>query len=226
MNGKISILELDSPLYEDWQSCTPWYFHYWSTLCTLKNLFSQGNGPKIYNLQREISQISQNQMIVTEYYTKFKWLWDQLLNFEPFLECSCGAMKILSASHDKAYEIRFLKGLNENFETLRSQNSCMILFLQWARFIHWYFKKNHPRTLDMEVQLQHNLMQWLCTPIPKEIPIGIKVMQRKTNLFALTATCKGTQLRSATSCMDILQVTNLKGRLEQMLMSSSFLQFC
>jgi len=26
----------------------------------LKNLFSQGNGPKIYNMQREISYISQN----------------------------------------------------------------------------------------------------------------------------------------------------------------------
>ena len=74
----------------------------------LKNLFSQGNGPKIYNLQREISHISQNQMTVIEYYTKFKRLWDQLLNFEPFPECSCGAMKILSASHDKAYVMRFL----------------------------------------------------------------------------------------------------------------------
>ena len=60
-------------------------------------------------------------MTVTKYYTKFKRLWDQLLNFEPFLECSCGAMKILSASHDKAYVIRFLMGLNENFETLQSQ---------------------------------------------------------------------------------------------------------
>jgi len=96
----------------------------------LKNLFSQGNGPKIYNLQREISHVSQNQMIVTEYYTKFKRLWDQLLNFEPFPECSCGAMKIMSASHDIAYVMRFLMGLNENFETLRSHNSCMILFPQ------------------------------------------------------------------------------------------------
>ena len=60
-------------------------------------------------------------MIISEYYTKFKRLWDQLLNFKPFLECSCGAMKILSASHVKAYVMRFLMGLNENFETLRSQ---------------------------------------------------------------------------------------------------------
>ena len=72
-------------------------------------------------MQREISHICQNQMIVTEYFTKLKHLWDQLLNYEPFLECSCRAMKILSASHNKAYVMRFLIGLNENFETLQSQ---------------------------------------------------------------------------------------------------------
>ena len=90
----------------------------------LQNLFSQGNGLKIYNLQREISHISQNQMSVIEYYTKFKRLWDQLLNYEPFPECSFGAMKVLSASHNKAHVKRFLMGLNDNFETLRSQFSC------------------------------------------------------------------------------------------------------
>ena len=137
MNGKIPMPKVDSPLYKDWQSYNTmvlsWLINsmhvdvsssimYCETAremwLELKYLFSQGNGPKIYNLQREISHISQNQMTVTEYYTKFKHLWDQLLNFEPFLECSCGAMKILSASHDKAYVMRFLMGLNENFETL------------------------------------------------------------------------------------------------------------
>ena len=49
----------------------------------LKNLFSQGNGPKIYNLQKEISHITQNQLSVTDYFSKFKRLWDQLLNLEP-----------------------------------------------------------------------------------------------------------------------------------------------
>ena len=60
-------------------------------------------------------------MSVTKYYTKFKRIWDQLLNYKPLPECSYGAMKVLSASHDKAYVMRFLMGLNENFETLRSQ---------------------------------------------------------------------------------------------------------
>ncbi|XP_023887752.2 uncharacterized protein LOC111999870 [Quercus suber] len=87
----------------------------------LQNVFSQGNGPKIYNLQTEISQIRQNQMSVTEFYTKFKRLWDQLLNYEPMPECSCGAMKTLNNSHSKAYVMRFLMGLNDSFDTVRSQ---------------------------------------------------------------------------------------------------------
>ena len=140
VNGKISMPKVDSPLYEDWESCNTmvlsWLINsmhvdvssnimYYETAremwLELKHLFSQGNGRKIYNLQREISHISQNHMKVSEYYTKFKRLWDQLLNFEPLPECTCGAMKILSASHEKACVMRFLMGLNENFETLRSQ---------------------------------------------------------------------------------------------------------
>ena len=140
MNGKIAKPDIDSPLYEDWESCNTmvlsWLINsmhvnvssnimYYETAremwLELQNLFSQGNGPKIYNLQQEISHISQNQMSVTEYYSKFKKLWDQLLHYEPLPACTCGAMKILSVEHEKAYVMRFLMGLNENFETVRSQ---------------------------------------------------------------------------------------------------------
>lgn len=60
-------------------------------------------------------------MTVTKHYTKFKRFWGQLLNYKPLPQCSCGAMKLLNALHNKAYVMRFLMGLNENFETLRSQ---------------------------------------------------------------------------------------------------------
>ena len=87
----------------------------------LQRLFSQSSGPKIYNLQKKISNISQNQMTVTEYFTRFKKLWDQLLNLEPLPECTRGEIKTLSASHDKTCAMRFLMGLNENFKTIRTQ---------------------------------------------------------------------------------------------------------
>ena len=86
----------------------------------LQRVFSQGNGPKIYNLQQDISQITQRQLSVTEYYSKFKKLWDQLIHYEPLPACTCGAMKILSIAHEKSYVMRFLMGLNESFEIVRS----------------------------------------------------------------------------------------------------------
>ena len=83
-------------------------------------MFSQGNRPKVYNLQQEISQITQGQLSVTEYYSKFKKLWDQLIHYEPLPACTYGAMKILSIAHEKSYVMRFLMGLSESFETVRS----------------------------------------------------------------------------------------------------------
>nr|XP_023920023.1 uncharacterized protein LOC112031568 [Quercus suber] len=139
INGKIVEPNPESPLYEDWLSCNTmvisWMINsmhvdvfssimYCQTTSEmwleLQKLFSQGSGPKIYNLQKEISNISQNQMTIIEYFTRFKKLRDQLLNLEPLPECTCGAIKTLSASHDKTYAMRFLMGLNENLETIRT----------------------------------------------------------------------------------------------------------
>ncbi|XP_050259077.1 uncharacterized protein LOC126704088 [Quercus robur] len=91
VNGKVTKPDLNSPLYEDWESCNTmvlsWMINsmhvdvssnimYCETArgmwIELQNVFSQGNGPKIYNLQTEISQIRQNQMFVIEFYIKFK----------------------------------------------------------------------------------------------------------------------------------------------------------
>ncbi|XP_075665392.1 uncharacterized protein LOC142635061 [Castanea sativa] len=79
VNGKISKPDLDSPLYEDWESYNTmvlsWMINsmhvdvsssimYCETAREMwiefQNVFAQGNGPKIYNLQQEISHISQH----------------------------------------------------------------------------------------------------------------------------------------------------------------------
>ena len=76
INGKIPKLDVDSPLYEDWESCNTmvlsWLINSMHVDVSssvmhcqtaremwleLQHLFSQGNGPKVYNLQREISHI-------------------------------------------------------------------------------------------------------------------------------------------------------------------------
>ena len=38
----------------------------------LKNRFSQGNGPRVFELRRMVSNLSQENLILSSYYTKFK----------------------------------------------------------------------------------------------------------------------------------------------------------
>uniref|UniRef100_A0A2N9H5P0 Retrotransposon Copia-like N-terminal domain-containing protein n=1 Tax=Fagus sylvatica TaxID=28930 RepID=A0A2N9H5P0_FAGSY len=61
----------------------------------LKERFAQGNGPRIFEIQKSISTLSQDQSSVSNYYTRLKSLWDELNNFRSIPDCSCGALKIL-----------------------------------------------------------------------------------------------------------------------------------
>jgi hypothetical protein len=52
--------------------------------------FSQSNGPRIFQLQKAIAALSQNNQSISSYYTALKGLWDELNNYRPLPLCSCG----------------------------------------------------------------------------------------------------------------------------------------
>ena len=54
----------------------------------LKDRFQQSNGPRIFQLRRELINLHQDQNFVGVYYSKQKALWEELNNFKP--SCSCG----------------------------------------------------------------------------------------------------------------------------------------
>ena len=54
---------------------------------------SQGNGPWVFQLQKDIASINQGDSSITTYFTQSKVYWDQLQNFRPTLTCSCGKLK-------------------------------------------------------------------------------------------------------------------------------------
>ena len=56
----------------------------------LKNRFLQANGPRISQLQKQISTVIQGDSIVASFFTNFQASWDQLLNLKPLPCCSCG----------------------------------------------------------------------------------------------------------------------------------------
>jgi hypothetical protein len=87
----------------------------------LRERFAQGNGPRIFEIQKSISILSQDNSSMSSYYTRLKSLWDELSNFRSLPNCSCGAMKILLDNKQHEYVMQFLMELNDSFSHVRAQ---------------------------------------------------------------------------------------------------------
>jgi len=62
-------------------------FEVWNAL---KNRFSQANGLRISQLQKQISTVMQGDSTVSTFFTGLQASWNQLLNFRPLPRCTCG----------------------------------------------------------------------------------------------------------------------------------------
>ena len=91
-----------------------------------QNMFSQGNGPRVYQLQKDLASISQGELIVSDYFTNLSILWDEIQNYEPLPLCSCEKCvchvneKISNLHHREAI-MQLLMGLNDSFSHIRGQ---------------------------------------------------------------------------------------------------------
>jgi hypothetical protein len=66
----------------------------------LKDRFSQGNGPRIFQLQKILTTLSQENSSISEYFTKIKSIWDELDNYDPIPSCTCGGMRSVHEKHN------------------------------------------------------------------------------------------------------------------------------
>jgi hypothetical protein len=87
----------------------------------LKERFSQKNGPRIYQIQKSISSLSQENLTISTYYTKLKALWEELNNYRPISACSCGAQKSALEYFQQESVFQFLMGLNDSFSHIRGR---------------------------------------------------------------------------------------------------------
>jgi hypothetical protein len=90
-------------------------------LIDLQDRFSQHNGPRIFQLQKSISCLSQENNSVSSYFTAMKGLWDELGNHQPIPTCTCGALKTILSYHHQQQVYQFLMGLNESYSQVRGQ---------------------------------------------------------------------------------------------------------
>ncbi|KAL5568470.1 hypothetical protein UlMin_025045 [Ulmus minor] len=62
----------------------------------LKDRFQQSNGPRIFQLRRELMNHVQDQNSISVYFTKLKSIWEELSNYRPnctYGKCTCGGVK-------------------------------------------------------------------------------------------------------------------------------------
>ncbi|KAL5542849.1 hypothetical protein UlMin_010559 [Ulmus minor] len=90
----------------------------------LKDRFQQRNGPRIFQLRRQLMNHVQDQNSVSFYFTKLKTIWEELSNFRPVCtcgKCTCCGVKELNSHYQMEYIMLFLMGLQLSFTQVRGQ---------------------------------------------------------------------------------------------------------
>jgi hypothetical protein len=94
----------------------------------LKERFACGDYIRISELQVEIYSLKQGNKLVSEFFTSLKILWEELEAYLPAPVCNCPRKCVCITGvsnaknqHSLIHTIRFLTGLNDSFDMVRSQ---------------------------------------------------------------------------------------------------------
>nr|XP_009602511.1 uncharacterized protein LOC104097618 [Nicotiana tomentosiformis] len=142
INGKCRKPDSKDPIFDQWERCdnvvTSWILNSLSKDLAdslqygndakelwqeLEDRYNQTNGAKLYQLQKEISDLSQGTFDIIGYYTKMKKLWEELNTLNAHAQCKCQCTCGTKARMHKAEQdrrlIQFLMGLNEVYTIVR-----------------------------------------------------------------------------------------------------------
>ncbi|XLR13655.1 hypothetical protein S83_041593 [Arachis hypogaea] len=87
----------------------------------LGHRFQQKNRPRIYELRKELINLKQDSLSISQFFTKLKCVWEELCHFRPSVHCNCGGAREFLAHADEEYVLVFLMGLNDVYHQVRSQ---------------------------------------------------------------------------------------------------------
>ncbi|RVW39739.1 Retrovirus-related Pol polyprotein from transposon TNT 1-94 [Vitis vinifera] len=119
----------------------------------LRDRFSQSNGPRIFQIEKDIVCLTQDQMTVAAYYTRLKKLWDELGSYNDTV-CSCGA------DHKRRRLMQFLMGLNESYNAIQWQILLMNPLPDVAKAYSSIVQEEKQRSLGLHVRRQRT-QPWL-----------------------------------------------------------------
>ncbi|XP_019168392.1 PREDICTED: uncharacterized protein LOC109164093 [Ipomoea nil] len=145
IDGSITPLSREHPQYLAWRRCNllvcSWLFkavhpsiaqslmhldkgrEIWEDL---RRRFSHCDAQRISILQNEIYNMKQGLMSVSDYYTKSSTLWEEMNTLRPLPickcnpRCACDIVDEIRKERDVDQVIRFLQGLNDDYNSLKS----------------------------------------------------------------------------------------------------------
>ncbi|OMO90088.1 Integrase, catalytic core [Corchorus capsularis] len=113
---------LNNSIAQELHSSVAFYETAYDIWRDLHERFAGSNHTRLFELKDMIYQTKQENMTVSEYYTKMKALWDEVNVVSKVLNCSCGGLKELQAEKEQERLHQFLFGINmDKFKTVRSQ---------------------------------------------------------------------------------------------------------
>ncbi|XP_070003415.1 uncharacterized protein LOC142165726 [Nicotiana tabacum] len=136
ISGECKQPDTSSPQFRQWERCdnmvTSWILNSLSKEIAdsveyasddvelwkeLEDRYEQTNGARLYQIQKEINDLSQGTLDITAYYTKLKKLWEELATLSKKNQCNsvcnCGAKESMYKAEQDRRLIQFLMGLNE-----------------------------------------------------------------------------------------------------------------
>ncbi|KAF9687565.1 hypothetical protein SADUNF_Sadunf02G0106600 [Salix dunnii] len=112
--------DISDPFFEAWERCNDLVDSRVLWL-ELRDRFTHQNSPRIFQLKRDLANLSQNQDNISTYFGHLKTLWDELAIYDPLPDCLCGKLKILHDRYDRDCVIQFLMGLSDAYSNSRDQ---------------------------------------------------------------------------------------------------------
>ena len=123
----------------------------------LQYRFGQGNGLRIFELRKEVSSLTQEDLSINVYYTKFKGLWDE---FSTYRTCTCG-------HHVEDCTMSFLMGLNETYTAIRGQILLMDLIPPLSKVFSLLLQDEKQRKVSARKKVLTDTAATLATLGPK-----------------------------------------------------------
>ncbi|XP_019450665.1 PREDICTED: uncharacterized protein LOC109352934 [Lupinus angustifolius] len=146
----------------------------------LRERFLQENMFHIAELQESIANFKQGELDITNYFTELKILWDEFDTCRPLPTCdcefpaTCSAMKNTKAHKSEDKIIRFLKGLNDSYGTIRSQILLMDPLPTMSKVLSLIGQQDRQLTGQDDAKVMSTNANWRKGSAPERGPNAVK----------------------------------------------------